>query len=358
MSTAGSERVVNTWPKPRVVVSRCLGSDRCRFDGSAIDDPFVRRLADFVEIIFVCPETEIGLGTPGAGTPGVSSGNPRDPLRLVEENGRVRLLQPASGKDVTAEMEAFTRRFLDGLGGAAPGEGSRGNASRRGPDGFLFKNRSPTCGPADVAVYRGIGKKAGRRKGSGLFGGGAAARFPGVPVADEGRLRSFTLRGHFLTAVFALARFGEVKRGGTASALVRFHTVNKLLLMGHNQAGMRELGRVVANPEKKPLPEVIAQYERLLRQALSKPPRFTSTINVLYHAFGGLSEGLSAKEKSFFQKSVEEYRDERIPLRAILAALEAWSIAQENRYLLEQTFIRPYPRELADIADSGKKREV
>jgi uncharacterized protein YbgA (DUF1722 family)/uncharacterized protein YbbK (DUF523 family) len=349
MSASGSERATGAFPRPRVVVSRCLGSDRCRSDGSAIDDPFVRRLAQCVELVPVCPEEEIGLGIP------------RDPLRLVEENGMVRLLQTAGGKDVTAEMEAFTRRFLDGLGGAVPEEGSRGDSLHRDPDGFLFKNRSPSCGPADVVVHLGLGKKAGRRKGSGLFGGEAAARFPGVPVSDEGRLKSFALREHFLTAIFALARFGEVKCRGTvsaASALVRFHTVNKLLLLGHNQAKMRELGQVVANPEKKPLPEVIARYEALLKQTLSKPPRFTSMINVLYHAFGGLSEGLSAKEKTFFQKSVEEYRDERIPAGAILATLEAWSIAQKNGYLLEQTFLRPYPRELADVSDSGKKREV
>jgi uncharacterized protein YbgA (DUF1722 family)/uncharacterized protein YbbK (DUF523 family) len=339
MSAPLSERAAGAFPRPRIVVSRCLGPDRCRSDGSAIDDLFVRRLARCAELVPVCPEAEIGLGTP------------RDPLRLAEVSGRVRLIQPASGKDVTAEMEAFTREFFESMGGDKP-------------DGFLFKNRSPSCGPADVAVRRSLGKKAGTRRGSGLFGGEAAARFPCAPVADEGRLKSYALREHFLTAIFALARFSEVKRRGsagetgTASALVRFHTVNKLLLMGYNQAKMRELGRVVANPEGKTLPEVVSSYGELLGQALARPPRFTSMINGLYHAFGGLSGGLSAKERVFFQQSVEEYREERIPARAILATLEAWSVAQKNGYLLEQTFLRPYPRELADVSDSGKKREV
>jgi uncharacterized protein YbgA (DUF1722 family)/uncharacterized protein YbbK (DUF523 family) len=345
MQTAGSDFSVGPYPKPRFVVSRCLGFDRCRFDGQAVDDPSVSKLGNFVEFVPVCPEVEIGLGTP------------RDPLLIVEEKGRVRLFQPATGKDVTEEMEAFTKKFLDGLGKTSPEEGSPG-----GVDGFLLKNRSPSCGPADVAVYQGLGKKAGARKGSGIFGRGIFGgevfrRFPGAPVADEGRLKNFTLREHFLTSLFATARFREVKREGTANALVRFHTVNKLLLMGYNQAMMRELGRAVANPDKKPRPEVIERYEELLRQALSKPPRFTSVINVLYHAFGGLSEGLSPREKTFFQKSVEDYRDERIPLRAVLTTLEAWSIAKGNRYLFEQTFIHPYPRELADTADSGKMRE-
>jgi uncharacterized protein YbgA (DUF1722 family)/uncharacterized protein YbbK (DUF523 family) len=346
MSETGSERNAGAFPRPRIVLSRCLGTDRCRSDGSAIDDPFVGRLARCAELVPVCPESEIGLGTP------------RDPLRLVEEKGGVRLIQPASGKDVTAEMEAFSRKFFESMGGAEPNGDSRRDPSLRAPDGFLFKNRSPSCGPADVAVRERLEKKAGTRRGSGLFGGEAAARFPDTPVTDEGRLKSFTLREHFLTAIFALARLKEARRGGSAGALVRYHTVNKLLLMGYNQAKMRELGRLIANPEKKPLAEVISRYEELLKQALAKPPRFTSMVNVLYHAFGGLSGGLSAKEKIFFQKSVEEYREERIPLRAILATLEAWSITQKNGYLLEQTFLRPYPRELAEVSDSGKRREV
>jgi uncharacterized protein YbgA (DUF1722 family)/uncharacterized protein YbbK (DUF523 family) len=354
---------VEDFPRPRVVVSRCLGSDRCRYDGGAVDDPFVKRLAGFADLVLVCPEAEIGLGTPRAA------------LRLVEESGGVRLRQPASGKDLTGEMETFSEKFLDSLGeggrsghreaprGEPPGGLRRGDTGKPGhplapgPDGFLLKNRSPTCGPADVAVYREPGKKGETRKGAGLFARAAAARYPDAPVTDEGRLKSFALREHFLTALFAVARFGEVKREGDAASLVRFHTVNKLLFMGYNQTAMRKLGRIVANPDREPVAAVISRYETLLAQALAKPPRFTSMINVLAHAFGGLSDRLGAGEKAFFLTSVEEYRKERIPLRALLATLEAWSVAQGNEYLLAQTFMRPYPRELADVADSGKKRE-
>ena len=31
------------FPTPRVVVSKCLGFDRCRYNGAVIEDPFVAR---------------------------------------------------------------------------------------------------------------------------------------------------------------------------------------------------------------------------------------------------------------------------------------------------------------------------
>jgi uncharacterized protein YbgA (DUF1722 family) len=81
-------------------------------------------------------------------------------------------------------------------------------------------------------------------------------------------------------------------------------------------------------------------------------------INVLLHAFGGFSKQLSSSEKKFFLNSIEEYRDERVPLSALIQVLEAWSIGKSNDYLMQQTFISPYPRELVEITDSGKGRKL
>jgi uncharacterized protein YbbK (DUF523 family) len=50
--------------KPLLVVSRCLGFEACRYDGSGISERFVAKLAPFVQFMPVCPEAEIGLETP------------------------------------------------------------------------------------------------------------------------------------------------------------------------------------------------------------------------------------------------------------------------------------------------------
>src|SRR6478609_4821593 len=55
--------------RPRIVLSRCLELDACRYNGAAIRAPLVRRLEDHVELIPICPEVEVGLGVP------------RDPIR-------------------------------------------------------------------------------------------------------------------------------------------------------------------------------------------------------------------------------------------------------------------------------------
>lgn len=107
-------------PRPRLVLSRCLELDACRYNAVSIRAPLVPALDPWLELVPVCPEVEVGLGVP------------RDPIRLVREGSGTRLLQPSTGRDLTQEMAAFSDRFLGGLDYV---------------DGFLLKARSPSCGP-------------------------------------------------------------------------------------------------------------------------------------------------------------------------------------------------------------------
>jgi uncharacterized protein YbgA (DUF1722 family)/uncharacterized protein YbbK (DUF523 family) len=319
-------------PRPRIVVSKCLGFDTCRYNGATIEDPFVEKLGTFVDYEPVCPEVAIGLGIP------------RDPVRIVTDKDRRYLFQPATELEFGRRMEEFADQYLSGL---------------KQVDGFLLKNRSPSCGPHDVKIYRGFHKTASVFMGSGFFGGEVLVRFKGKPVEDEGRLKNFTIRENFLMRVFALARFRNVRKEPSIRGLVDFHTRNKYLLMAFNQSRMRELGRVVANHRDfgKSAEAVITRYGGDLEALLDRFPRLSSIINVLMHMFGGFKDVLKPGEKRFFLNSIEEYRDERIPLSVILHMLEAWAVGHDNQYLLEQTFLRPYPLDLVEITDSGKGRK-
>lgn len=314
-----------------VVVSKCLGFAACRYNGQVIPDEFVRRMEKHVDFIPVCPEMEIGLGVP------------RSPIRIVLEGERKILFQPSTGRDVTREMGDFSDGFLSSLGAV---------------DGFILKNGSPSCGPRNVKAYIGKDKVTRTVRESGFFGGSVLAAFPDLPAEDEGRLRNFTLREHFLVRLFTLRRFRDVERAGTIGALVEFHTGHKLLLLACSQAGMREMGRIIARHDRTNAPALIAEYRGRLEKALAKPFTPGSIINVLLHAFGGFSEDLSSGEKKFFLDSIEEYRDERIPLSTLVYLLRSWSHRFGNRYLLDQVFIDPYPRDLVEIADSGKGRDL
>ena len=55
--------------------------------------------------------------------------------------------------------------------------------------------------------------------------------------------------------------------------LVQFHTEYKLQLMAYSQAGLRALGRIVANPDSAPVKEVFARYADRLAQVMAEGPR-------------------------------------------------------------------------------------
>ena len=261
------------FPKPIIVVSKCLGFEKCRYDGSVIPDHFVQSLQPYVHFVTVCPEKEIGLGVP------------REPIRIVQEEGLKRLFQPATGKDISKDMNQYIDRFLDNLEEA---------------DGFILKHKSPSCGLSNVKIYYGFEEKVNHFRGKGMFGEAILNNFDMLPVEDEGRLKNFTIREHFLSKIFTIAAFREIKKKPDLSTLVDFHTDNKFLFMAHNQEKMRELGNITANHEKLEIRNVFEKYENKMLSLIKSVPKFTSWINVLQHAFGYISDGLNAEEKSFF----------------------------------------------------------
>jgi uncharacterized protein YbgA (DUF1722 family)/uncharacterized protein YbbK (DUF523 family) len=316
-------------PKPRVVISKCLTFDKCRYNGEVIPDKFVDKIKPFVEFITVCPEVEIGLGTP------------REPIRIVQLEGKNTLYQPATEKFFTDEMVSFTEDYLNSL---------------KEIDGFILKNRSPSCGPADVKIFQGFNKSAMPSKGPGFFGGAVKDKFPALAIEDEGRLKNFQIRENFITKLFTLARFRGIRLTKKMGDLVDFHSRHKLLLLSYNQTHYRNCGRIVANLEKLQVDHVFENYEKELAHIFKKMPRFTAIINTLQHAFGWISDGLSTEEKKYFLNSIEEYRDERIPLSAVVRLIHGAAIRFNNTYLQNQVFLNPYPTELIEITDSGKGR--
>ena len=47
--------------KPKLIISKCLNSEKCRYNGQAYDDKVISLLRKYVDLETVCPETEIGL---------------------------------------------------------------------------------------------------------------------------------------------------------------------------------------------------------------------------------------------------------------------------------------------------------
>ena len=313
---------------PNVVVSKCLGFAECRWNGQTIPDHFVDQLEPHVHFRPVCPEVEIGLGAP------------RDPIRIVSVDGEPHLLQPETERDVSEEMRSFTHEFLDSL---------------EDIDGFLLKNRSPSCGLNDVRIYSNPKPGAAASRGQGFFGGAVMERYPQLAIEDEGRLKNFRIREHFYTRLFTFAEFRTVRESGRMKDLVQFHAENKYLLMAYDEARLRRLGRIVANPGGASFEEVIDDYEGDFYAAFSGMPPCGSHVNVLQHAMGYFSDRLDPDEKAFFLEALERYQDGKVPLSTNINLMRSWIARFDNDYLASQTFFEPYPEELVEITDSGKE---
>jgi uncharacterized protein YbgA (DUF1722 family)/uncharacterized protein YbbK (DUF523 family) len=318
------------FPRPRVLVSRCLEFDAVRYNGERIPDRIIRELAAHVEFVPVCPEVEVGMGVP------------REPVRLVRTGEEVRLLQPATGKDWTKPMQDFARSFLESVGPI---------------DGFILKSRSPSCGLREVKVYPASSNVPASAKGTGLFAQAVLERFPDYPIEEEGRLTNLRIREHFLTRIYASALWRSYRARGRRRDLVAFHTQYKLVLLYYNQSALRELGRLVANATLSEA-ELFEQYERGLRRALARLPRLRSAENVLLHAFGYVSDRLSRAERAHFLDVLGQFRRGQVPMSVPVALLKSWIVRFDEPYLKGQRFFMPYPQELVTLYDSGKGRDV
>ncbi|MFA5388761.1 MAG: DUF523 domain-containing protein [Candidatus Omnitrophota bacterium] len=164
--------------KPVILLSKCLDSARCRWDGEIIEDKFIEKLKPRVTFVTVCPELKIGLGVP------------RDKIRIVSRKGCHRLMQLNTGKDLTEKMNKFTAAYM---------------ASIKRADGFILKDRSPSCGIKNVKVYSSLRSRVPVKKFSGFFGKAVLENFPGTPVETDARLKNPAIQRRFIERVFARA---------------------------------------------------------------------------------------------------------------------------------------------------------
>lgn len=304
--------------KPRLVYSACLNLEPVRYNGYDVKDEFALKLRNFVEIISVCPEVSIGLGVP------------RDRLIVYKENDKYFLLQPSTKTDLTEKMLNFSQSFLNSISDI---------------DGFLLKSKSPSCGIANVNVYKDRDGKVFLTKSKGLFASEVIKGFPDLPVEDEGRLKNQDIRRHFLIRIFSHADLRTfMKKERDKKELIEFHKKYKYLLMLYSPMNLKKLGNLVA--ESEDVSKTLTEYKILFVKSFVKKPTKGRYLNVILHIFGHISESLKRREKEHFMKLLEEYRNDKVDLKVIIEILRNWAYRFDNEYLLAQAFLNPYPEEL------------
>ena len=305
----------------RIGVSACLLGDEVRYDAGHKRDAFLTQiLGPLVEWVKVCPEVEVGMGTP------------RESMRLVDEGGRVRLLTVKTGVEHTDAMTAYAARRVVTL-------------DDEDLCGYVLKKDSPSCGMTRVKVYGGNGPAA--KTGIGIFARALIARYPHLPIEEEGRLNDPRLRDNFIERVFAYRRLRDLfELRWTVGDLVRFHTAHKLVLLAHSTQAYTRLGRIVAGAKGVDREALRARYTAGFMDALSEmatPKRHT---NVLQHMVGYFKKTLDMGSRNELLAAIDDYRLGLVPLIVPITLLRHHVRVHNVVYLAGQVYLAPHPKEL------------
>jgi uncharacterized protein YbgA (DUF1722 family)/uncharacterized protein YbbK (DUF523 family) len=305
----------------RIGISACLLGDQVRFDGGHKRDAFLSdTLGSFVEWVRVCPEVELGLGTP------------RETLRLVRVDGMLRMITTRTNIDHTDGMNSWAKRRTAEL-------------ANESLCGYVLKKDSPSCGMEHVKVH-GAGDLP-ERPGRGLFATALMTRFPNLPVEEEGRLSDPRLRENFVERVFAYRRLKDLfERRWSAGRLVRFHAAHRMSLLAHSTTGHRQLGQLVAAAGAMSKPDLREKYEALFMSTMSRIATTTRHTNVLMHMAGHLKRILDAESRRELLDSIEEYHRGLVPLVVPVTLLRHHACRHGVATLTGQTYLDPHPREL------------
>jgi uncharacterized protein YbgA (DUF1722 family)/uncharacterized protein YbbK (DUF523 family) len=326
-----SAKASNASPPPgiegpiRIGISACLLGEEVRFDGGHKRDHFLTDvLGPYVQWVPICPEVEMGLGTP------------RETLRLVrvEGVGGPRMITTRSGVDHTDGMNRWAAARVAALAADEP------NLC-----GYVLKKDSPSCGMERVKTYGAGGMP--ERNGRGLFAAVLMDKFPSLPIEEEGRLSDPRLRENFIERVFAFRRLKNLfAPGWTMGALVRFHTAHKMALLAHSTPKYHELGRLVAAGARIPKRDLRGAYERLFMSTMAIVATTRRHTNVLMHMLGHLKTRLDADSRHELLRAIEDYRLGLLPLVVPVTLLRHHVRALKIDYLAGQTYLEPHPREL------------
>lgn len=169
--------------KPTIGISSCLLGNHVRYDGkNKRNDFIVCCLSKQVQFIAICPEVGIGLGVPRAS------------IHLIDKPdkpGAVFIHNPDI--DVAQSLATYAKQTLQDH-----------------PDlsGFIFKNRSPSCGLYDAPVFSSTTNQF-LKNSSGIFANEIIRLCPQLPVKNEESLQNRNNLENFIrdVKVFSLLNY-------------------------------------------------------------------------------------------------------------------------------------------------------
>lgn len=304
----------------RVGVSSCLLGERVRYDGKHKHDRYLTDvLGSYLSFVAVCPEVEIGMGTP------------REPVGLLREGKSIRMVGVTSGDDHTERMRRYARRRVAAL-------------AALGLSGYVLKGGSPSCGMARVPIHEGGGVAGTAARG--LFADELMRALPLLPVEEEGRLADTALRENFIVRVFAYRRVEDFFSGHwTTRGLAAFHARERMLVRAHAPAAEKELAGVACSTTAA-RGQVRQGYRTLFMTALARAATPGRHSSVLRQILGLLRGVLEPRPRRHLEATINDYRKALVPLVVPLALLRHYAELYSVDSVACQTYLEPDPREL------------
>ena len=156
-------------------ISSCLLGEQVRYDGGHRHNSLITtQLSRIFEFRPLCPEVAIGLGVP------------REPIQLVHTAQSIRVRGVHNPTlDVTGKLQAYGQQVASGHADIC---------------GYIFKARSPSCGPRGVATWTEQGQEDEANE-TGAYAAALISAMPGLPVIDEESLQDPGQRENFIAQV-------------------------------------------------------------------------------------------------------------------------------------------------------------
>lgn len=308
-----------------VGISACLMGEKVRFNGTHKHSRFCTdTLSRYFSFVSLCPEVAIGMSVP------------RPPIRLVS---------PASN-DLTVRAVGVDDNTID-VTDALADYGTEQAEKNTDLCGYIFMQKSPSCGLFGVKRYLPNGHPEGSTRG--VYAEHFCRANPLLPVEEAGRLNDAGLRENFMLRVFTYADWQAFFASDfSAHQLIAFHARYKYLVMAHSTAHYQSIGRLLSDLSSASLRDLAQEYFTQLMTALAKPASRKMHTNTLMHLQGYLKKHLSVKDKKELTDLILQYGQGIVPLVVPLTLLKHHlnQDTEANAYARQQVYLDPHPYEL------------
>lgn len=310
----------------KVGISACLLGQEVRYNGGHKRSRYLQDiLSQYFDYTPICPEMGIGMGVP------------RKPIRLITTSGNnVEGIEAALSDDndvrYTDQLKAYAQQQAQSLTDAS---------------GYIFMQKSPSCGYSRVKLYHENGNPL--EVAQGIYAAELDRLLPLMPKEEAGRLSDAMIRENFITRVMAYYDWQQnVAYGLTPQTLLDFHVRYKYLLMAHHIKTYQSLGQLLSNLKAKPLSDIAHEYIVQFMEALKHIANRKKNTNVLQHLQGYLKNHLEKDEKQEMQNLIHQYRTGLIPIVVPLTLLNhhIQKHTDDENYLRKQKYLNPHPYEL------------